>query len=439
MVKPICFYLPQFHPIPENDEWWGAGFTEWTNVKRATPNFLGHEQPRVPGELGYYDLRDPSVQARQVALAKRYGIAAFCFYYYWFNGRRVLEMPLDTFAARKDLDLGFCVCWANENWTRTWDGHEKHVLLAQNYSPEDDRAFIAAVMPLFKDPRYVRVNDRPVLLVYKVDRPLMHEATELWRAAAKAAGFADLHLVAVQFGACHDPRPYGFDAAVEFPPHHFVNDDNLATVPPAPTNNEFRGKVFDYRKVMAQALNRPAPDYTCYRGVMARWDNTARRQHTPHVFVNGSPTEYRYWLARIAEQTRRTHRPDAQLLFINAWNEWGEGCYLEPDAQYGHAYLQATAAALEGRSVVDDILDRVRKNETLPADAADALARAFAAKERAVVALQQELRQRDEELRTLHDVKHYAPLLRKLRGNIERFPAVERQAKRVWQRVKGLL
>lgn len=277
MVKTVCFYLPQYHPCPENDEWWGKGFTEWRNVARARPNFEHHYQPHVPADLGYYDLRTPEVMTEQVALADKYGIHGFCFYYYWFNGRRVLEMPLNQFFRRKELNKKFCVCWANENWTRTWDGDDKHVLLGQNHNLNDDRDFIRSLFPLFKDKRYIRVNNKPMLLIYKADRPFMKEACALWRREALDAGFPGLHLCVVQFSNCYDPTPYGFDAAVEFPPHNYLGSLSVPDEVPALSNPSFSGGILDYRKVIAQSLAKKSADFTWYRGVMPSWDNTARR------------------------------------------------------------------------------------------------------------------------------------------------------------------
>ncbi len=437
MVKAVSFYLPQFHPIPENDEWWGKDFTEWTNVRRGRPNFPGHDQPHLPGALGYYDLRDPKVMQQQVALARAHDISAFCFYFYWFNGRRVLQMPLEQFVSRKELDLGFCVCWANENWTRTWDGLEKHVLLSQVYSLDDDRAFIRSLLPLFRDPRYVRVGNRPVLLVYKAERPHMSETAALWRREAVAAGFDGLHIAGVQFGQFNDPRAAGLDAAVEFPPHNFLLPQNRLMPAPELTNPEYVGTVYDYKKVAAQAIAKPTPDYVWYRGVMPAWDNTARRQNTSHIFADATPSAYQYWLKHAVAHTERMH--DDGLLFINAWNEWGEGCHLEPDVAHGDDYLKATKAGLAGKSSVDPLLTSLHEEGRLDDAAYEQLAAMFAARERSLFALVQELRLRDERLHSLDDVVHYAPTLRRLRGALAQMPMVEKQAKRVWRRIKGVV
>jgi lipopolysaccharide biosynthesis protein len=360
-VKPICFYLPQYHPIPENDEWWGTGFTEWTNVKKALPNFVGHDQPRLPGELGYYDLRDPAVQEKQAELAQAYGIYGFCFYYYWFNGRRVLERPLNQWHENTNIKMPYCVCWANENWTRRWDGLDHEILLKQNHTAEDDEAFLRSLLPLFRDDKYIKVNGAPMLVVYRVDLfPDMNATAARWRSLAKEAGYPDLHLCAVQFHGIDDPRKWGFDVAVEFPPHNFLLPENVPTVPPAITNKKFTGGIVDYTKVIAQSLAKPAPEFEVYRGLVPGWDNTARRQHTGHMMLGASPFEYEYWLTRLVAWTRARHTEDRQFIFINAWNEWGEGTYLEPDKTNGRLYLEATKAALESESVIDDLLRRLQ-------------------------------------------------------------------------------
>jgi lipopolysaccharide biosynthesis protein len=349
-VKPIAFYLPQFHPIPENDTWWGAGFTDWTNVRRARPNFVGHQQPRVPTDLGYYDLRAPATRAAQATLARAHGIHGFCYYYYWFGGRRLLQQPLDAVLASGEPDFPFCVCWANENWSRRWDGGNDELLIAQTYSAENDRRFIAELVPLLADRRYIRVGDRPLLLVYRASLlPDPQRTAATLRSGARAAGLADPYLCFIQHPGSPDPHAYGFDAAVEFPPHGL----HVRTLTDAveKTNPAFAGEVWDYVSAAQGALGR-APSPHTFRGVMVGWDNTPRLQNNGQIFVNSHPENYRRWLAAVVDETRRTRAPDERFVFINAWNEWGEGCYLEPDAQFGHGYLQATLQALTGKRAV---------------------------------------------------------------------------------------
>ncbi|MBG80782.1 MAG: hypothetical protein CMJ39_08770 [Phycisphaerae bacterium] len=340
----ISFYLPQFHPIPENDAWWGKGFTEWRNVTRGRPMFEGHDQPRRPADLGYYDLRIEEVQQHQADLAMQYGIHGFCYYHYWFAGTRLLERPLDAVLASGTPTLPFCVCWANENWTRRWDGMESEILIGQQHSPESDRAFITDLLTTLADDRYITVNGKKLLLVYRPT--LLHNtrrATDTWRDEVLKAGLGELHLAMVQHGD-HDPVAMGFDAAVEFPPHGFQAPDirnRLEAVDP-----EFRGGIYDYGALVDFAIERPRPSFPLHRGVMLAWDNTARRGTNSTVYHGATPADYRRWLEAMMQDATDQGGSD-EVVFINAWNEWAEGTYLEPDERHGHAWLEATREALQ--------------------------------------------------------------------------------------------
>jgi glycosyltransferase involved in cell wall biosynthesis len=345
-VKLIAFYLPQFYPIPENDEWWGKGFTEWSHVARGTPQFVGHYQPRLPGELGFYDLRLIEVQRRQIELAKKYGIYGFCFHYYCFSGKRLLDAPLKRFLENSDLDLPFCLCWANENWTRRWDGLDNEVLIAQTHSPDDDLAFIKDIEPALRDKRYIRVDGRPLLIVYRPALLPDPKQTALrWRDyyTNRSNG---LYLVAVQAFGTDDPRPLGFDAAVEFPPHKLGRGAPVLNSELEIGNPDYQGFIYDYAYLMESAKTIPSPDFTLFRGVCPSWDNEARTPGKGTTYKNSTPTLYERWLTQAGRFAAREPDPDKRLVFINAWNEWSEGAYLEPDRRYGYAYLQATANAL---------------------------------------------------------------------------------------------
>jgi O-antigen biosynthesis protein len=345
-VRTLAFYLPQFHPFAENDEWWGRGFTEWTNVTRAVPQFAGHYQPHLPGELGFYDLRVPDVQRRQVELAKAAGLGGFVFYFYWFGGKRLMETPIRQYLEHKEFDLPFCLCWANENWSRRWDGLDQELLISQHHSPEDDIAFIEHVAQYMHDPRYIRVGGRPFLLVYRPGLlPDAKATVKRWRDWARANGLGEIYLAYTQSFEKVDPRDYGFDAAVEFPPNNSNPPSKAGDV--TLLNREFSGHVLDWTHYLERSRRYETPSYRLYRGVTPSWDNEARKPGRGTAFVGSSPDLYQEWLYIAAVDTvRRIEAPDERLVFVNAWNEWAEGAHLEPDRKYGYAWLQATNNAL---------------------------------------------------------------------------------------------
>lgn len=364
-LKYVAFYLPQFHPIPENDAWWGTGFTEWTNVTKAKPLFPGHNQPHLPTELGFYDLRLREVQHRQIELAKTHGIDAFCFYYYWFGGRRLLDRPLLDFLADPKAEIEFCLCWANENWTRKWDAGDSEVLMRQTYSPESDIAFIESVIPFFRDPRHMCVNGAPVLVVYRPQQmPDARATAAAWRRHCREVGVGEIHLVAALISGNTDYEQFGFDAGVEFPPHNVWPNPvgvpkNLATSVNAPC--PLTGWVYDYAECAKGYLAREYSARQVYRGVVPSWDNTARYGTGAGIMI-GNPANYERWLEGASYRTVVERAPAERLVFINAWNEWAEGCHLEPDRQFGRGYLEATQRVKAGRSTLgsawEDSLDQ---------------------------------------------------------------------------------
>ncbi len=362
-MKTIAFYLPQFHPIPENDRWWGKGFTEWTNVTRAEPLFEGHNQPRLPADLGFYDLRLPQVRSEQARLARHYGLHGFCYYYYWFNGKKLLDLPLREMLESGEPDFPFCLCYANENWTRRWDGQENEILIRQEHSPENDRRFIRDVLQVMKDHRYIRINDRPLLLVYRAQLfPDIRATTAAWRDEAARAGFDGLFLCKCQtFGDLVPPAEEGFDAAVEFPPHFMPTrrlsayEDRIRRKHPS-----FSGWVMDYRDAAMHMMTRKWPDYPLFKTVMLAWDNSPRSLRRATVFHHFSCDYYERWLAKAAKDTLLRHPPERRLVFVNAWNEWAEGTYLEPDQQHGHSYLRATRRAIGAVESLEPVFDRFR-------------------------------------------------------------------------------
>ena len=356
-ARLIAFYLPQFHPIPENDEWWGKGFTEWANVAKARPLFPGHEQPHFPSDLGFYDLRLPEVREAQAKLAKTHGLHGFCYYHYWFTGRRILERPFNEVLDSGKPDFPFCLCWANENWTRAWDGGEREALLAQTYSDEDDIAHIRSVIPAFQDPRYIRVNGRPLFLVYRTENmPDAARTSALWREEARRAGVGEIYLARVEsFTSDIDPATIGFDAAVEFAPDWRTLDQFLfrsrlfrkacrwGLLP----NTYLRQSITRYDYLVSRMMSKPAPVWKRFRCATPGFDNSARRpKKGAAIYQGATPDRYQRWLTQLTKNALRDHTGDERIVFINAWNEWAEGNHLEPDQRHGHAYLEATRRAL---------------------------------------------------------------------------------------------
>lgn len=378
MSPLIAFHLPQFHAIPENDGWWGQGFTEWTNVRKAKPLFAGHAQPHTPGELGYYDLLDPETRARQAALARSHGISGFCYYHYWFAGTRLLEAPVNAILTSGEPDFPFCLCWANEPWTRAWDGGDREVLMPQSYSADDDLSHIRALLPAFADARYLRVDGKPLFLVYRAGSlPEPRRTTDLWRDEARKAGIGELFLARVEsFPEDRgDPRPLGFDAAVEFAPdrdafahlrrmnltgpriaaerlkfkasyalggaaHRLLDPLERALCAVSPSAKATREHIrLDYPRVVEFMKAKPQPEWRRFRGAFPGWDNTARRKRGAVIVENSTPQLYEAWL--------RTLVTSGEPVFINAWNEWAEGCHLEPCEKWGRAYLEATKRAVQ--------------------------------------------------------------------------------------------
>jgi lipopolysaccharide biosynthesis protein len=364
-MRFITFYLPQYHPIPENDAWWGKGFTDWVNVRKCTPRFPSHHQPHVPIELGYYDLLDPSVRVAQANLARSNGIDAFCYYHYWFNGKLLLNQPFDEVLSSEQPDFPFCLCWANENWTRIWDGNERQVLIGQKYSLSDHEKHIEWFLKAFKDKRYVCVNGKPLLLIYRTgDVPHIGEMTSLWKKACMAAGFPGLYLCAVRSNfASRDEKELislGFDAIVDFQPNKqdfphvgfgwrssltslrrkIIKGINLITNREHLRIRFFSNRIISYKAIMQNVLKNRSSEYKNFPCVFPSWDNSAR--HDASIIIqNDTPDDFGEWLLKSAKQVEQ-YPPDEQLVFINAWNEWAEGCHLEPDSRFGHAFLEQT-------------------------------------------------------------------------------------------------
>jgi lipopolysaccharide biosynthesis protein len=349
LPRLIAFYLPQYHPIPENDEWWGKGFTEWTNVVKAKPLFPGHYQPHVPADLGFYDLRLAEARQAQADLAKEYGIYGFCYYHYWFHGKRLLERPFNEVLVSGQPDFPFCLCWANESWSRTWDDRGQVSLIEQRYSQEDDRQHIRWLARAFSDKRYITVDGKPLLLVYRASTlPDPQSTTSIWRREAQRYGIKDLYLCRVECGPREreDPASLGFDAAVEFQPDWSNLPLHRRALKYMAVRLHFDyPDVYDYRSVARRMVRKRMPQYPRFSCVMPSWDNTARRKVFATVFRKSSPAIYEEWLTDVIERSSRLN-PKENLVFINAWNEWAEGNHLEPCLRWGRAYLEATRRAL---------------------------------------------------------------------------------------------
>ncbi|MBV8911987.1 MAG: glycoside hydrolase family 99-like domain-containing protein [Acetobacteraceae bacterium] len=346
-AKLLAFYLPQFHPVPENDRWWGTGFTEWTNVSRGVPRFAGHYQPRIPRDLGHYRLEGTETLRRQIALAREGGVHGFVFYFYWFNGRRLLEAPLESFLADRSLDMPFCLMWANENWTRRWDGSEHEVLLSQDYRAEDEAALTRTFARHFEDPRYIKLGGRPVLMVYRASLiPNTAAAVARWRRGFRALGHDPLFIMGQSFGD-RDPRPFGMDAAFEFPPHKLTDSIPLLNPQLEMLDQEATARVYAYDD-LAAASDLAPPPYPLIRTAVPGWDNDARRQGAGMTVHGATPAAYQAWLSRLIDAAVDQPVHGEALVCVNAWNEWAEGAYLEPDMHFGAAFLNATARAVAG-------------------------------------------------------------------------------------------
>ena len=346
MIRLIAFYLTQYHPTKENDNWWGKGFTEWANVTKAAPLFDGHYQPHLPADFGFYDLRVCETRRDQIRTAKHYGIDGFCYHYYWFSGTRLLNQPLDNMLADPESDMPFCLCWANENWTRRWDASDHEILIAQKYLPQDDLNFIKSLMPFFQDKRYIRVNDKPFLIVYRPQHlPDAKKSIQLWREYCRSAGMGEIHVCSALTHGNEDFAKYGFDSGIEFPPHNLRTLGNINHT--LHFFDTFQGNVIQYAAIARSYMERRYDEGRVFKTVFPSWDNSARTANRALVVINGTPENYEYWLSSTIDSVRSSDADD-QMIFVNAWNEWAEGCHLEPDRKFALGFLEATLNAKNG-------------------------------------------------------------------------------------------
>jgi hypothetical protein len=343
-MKFLAFYLPQYHSITENDQWWGKGFTEWIRVKNAVPLFEGHYQPRIPNE--YYDLSEVEVMVRQSRLAKEYGIYGFCYYHYWFNGKLLLEKPLEQMLNCRYVDIPFCLSWANEKWTRAWEGRSKEILMDQEYGDENEwQEHLTYLIPYFKDPRYIKIEDCPVLLIYRTESyPGFDRMITFWNKKLKESGLSKLYIIEMLTSYQKVPLCKNSQGVLEFEPMFTIGDSisfksKLKSIL-LKRYSFFTGqyyKIFDYDKIWRKILNRKSiySGRAVFKGAFTDWDNTPRFKDKSTFFRNVSPTKFFYYLLQHAKQS------ETDFIFINAWNEWAEGAYLEPDKKYGVEYLES--------------------------------------------------------------------------------------------------
>lgn len=350
-IKVLSYYLPQFHPIPENDEWHGKGFTEWTKVRAANPLFEGHYQQHIPhSDIGYYLLDSPEVLRTQAEQMRRAGVHGQVFYHYWFGGKLILEEPAQVLLANSDIQMPFSFCWANENWTRRWDGNDSDVLLGQNYSADDAKAFIHYLIPFFRDRRYIRIDDRPVLFIYRpASITNVGQYLEIWRRECREAGIKEPYVVGVITRGATDPSAYGMDAGVERVLHDWTDGSvpelKHSLRPYSPIN----GSVLSYVDVARfYAQQQDSKDFTYFRSLVPMWDNTARYGSEAYVIHDSKPQFFQEWLENTIDYTKRSLPLDRRLILVNAWNEWAEGAHLEPDTRFGYSYLNSVGRALSG-------------------------------------------------------------------------------------------
>ena len=344
-ARVIAFHLPQFHPTLENDEWWGKGFTEWTNTAKALPLFPDHYQPHVPADLGFYDLRLPEARQAQADLAREHGIEGFCYYHYWFGGRRILERPVDEILKSGKPDFPFCLCWANHSWNTAWQG-TREMLIEQTYPGWDDHeAHFDWLLQAFKDPRYLTVDGKPIFSVYKPDDiPNVADVMAFWRERAIRAGLPGLHIVGISHRSEKwDPRPRGMDASAmqalpghdgRIPRRYLALKAKLAL-----QGNKHKLTIWDYEDIRGSLLRSNQPDWLDYPIALPNWDNTPRSGMRGLVFHNATPELFRGHLQEAISRVQA--RPaDQRIVFLKAWNEWAEGNHVEPDLKWGRAWLE---------------------------------------------------------------------------------------------------
>ena len=345
--KIFAYYLPQFHSIPLNDKNFGKGFTEWTNVTRSSPLFLGHVQPRIPYDLGFYSLDDISVIERQAKLAKQFGIYGFCFYYYWFSGERVLEKPLRLFLNSK-IDLHFHLMWANENWAKLWDGGNKEVILEQKFDFSMIDSFYQDILPYIKDERYEKINNKPILAIYRptlFDKELFLAFVSRLNNLAVKDGFKGFYFLGTNYSNFSEPKSYNLEGVIEFPPHGMRDLPKITDV--EWFNYKNRVTLYDLHKWVESKLYLKNTSFNVFKCCFPGWDNSPRKAYTGGLIYINHEDDFYNWLCGIIRWTKCHHSQNEQYIYINAWNEWGEGAFLEPDTRLGYKSLVNVRKALE--------------------------------------------------------------------------------------------
>ncbi len=351
-ARVTAFYLPQFHTIPLNDQAWGKGFTEWTNVTKTQPYFPGHVQPLLPSDLGFYDLNNPEIIEKQITIAKHYGVTGFCFHHYWFEGEQLLKKPLENFLALDDRSFEFSICWANETWSKRWNGSENEIIIQQRHSFETDKNFIFHILPYFERNNYIRVNGRPLLIIYRPNLlgADLARTIDYWRNISIKHNLGDplvLSSPCEMSSIKMKTNPEALDGYVQFPPHEFWNNaiKTSESNNPLLINKNFDGFLLDAKIAKDYFSEMDYGDSLVFKCAFPSWDNTARKREKASIFCNATPENFQEWMELNLKKTLQDKRYD-NLLFVNAWNEWAEGAVLEPSRWYGYAYLEAIKKSL---------------------------------------------------------------------------------------------
>lgn len=350
--KLIAYYLPQYYPDLHNEKWWGRGSTEWTNITKSYPQYVGQYQPRLPGELGFYDLRIKENIYRQIELAHFYGIYGFSFYYYWFDGERLLDLPFDEFVNDKTIHFPFNICWVNETWTKQWEGSSNVPLMIQNKSINSYKNFIKSCVEVFTHDNYICIDGKPVLTVYRpLDVPHPQDVLDYWRQYVYKETGLELYIIGDirsdrEEDYAVDYKNLGFDAAAEFAPGPQMRMMRIITESKQFVCDKFLGKVYDYKEFVDNKRYFQLKKDGIYRAISPMWDNTARKKNRGLILDGATPCLYKQWLIDIINETKGNDTIDDKFIFINAWNEWAEGAYLEPDLKWKYGYLEATKDAI---------------------------------------------------------------------------------------------